>query len=150
MNKKFFLGVGIIFAIFLVLLYFPIQTEIKLVTYDLKVNVTDLRVNNSKILIGISGDPYEMNFGTLPENLSVKKFLDLKNNEKIEALIKLSIDGNISDFIEISDTNFILKNGEEKQVEIFFNGTARKGFYEGNLSIEILTPKYIFLAPFSL
>lgn len=149
MNKKLLvvvcicvIGVGIIISL-------SMQNNIKTVTYNLKANVTELRINNSKMLIGVSNNPDELNFGVLPVNLSIIKLLYLKNNEETKAVVKLAINGNISGFVEVTEECFILESKENKQVKLLFNG-AKKGNYIGKINIDIITPKYAILELFSL
>jgi acyl-coenzyme A synthetase/AMP-(fatty) acid ligase len=63
------------------------QSEISVASYDMKANVTELRINDSKILVGVSNDDYELNFGVLSVNMSVEKFIDFKNNEPKEVVL---------------------------------------------------------------
>jgi len=125
------------------------QTNLNIIKYKLKANVTELRINNSKLLLGISNDPTEFNFGVVPENVTVRKILNLKNNENFDSVIKISISGNISKYIKLENNDFILKSKENKQLMVTFNA-ARIGYYTGEMEIYLITPKYEFLAPLSL
>ena len=147
MKKKLILLAIAIFLIITIVL--STQTNLNIVKYKLKANVTELRINNSKLLLGISNDPTEFNFGIVPENITVKKILNLKNNENFDSLIEIHIDGNISDYIKVEEENFLLKGKENKQIDITFNAT-KIGYYTGEVEVYITTPKYEFLAPLSL
>jgi len=146
-KKPIFVSIVVLFIVVIIVL--ATQTNTNLVKYKLKANVTELRINNSKLLLGISNDPTEFNFGIVPENITVKKILNLKNNENFDSLIEIHIDGNISDYIKVEEENFLLKGKENKQIDITFNAT-KIGYYTGEVEVYITTPKYEFLAPLSL
>lgn len=146
LNKKL---IGLIILVLAILLIFAIQKNLDITVYKLKANVTELRINNSRLLLSISNDPTEFNFGIIPENLTVKKILNLKNNENFDSIIEISISGNISKYIKLENTNFILKSKKSKQLDVIFNAT-KIGYYTGEMKIYIITPKYEFLAPLSL
>ncbi|MGC9310539.1 MAG: hypothetical protein ACP5E4_02325 [Candidatus Aenigmatarchaeota archaeon] len=138
-----------ILAVLAAVLYVASQSVTSSGTYDLKANVTELRLNDSKILIGISNDRDEINFGAVAENMTVKKFLDLQNNEETDAVIRLETSGSISPYVLFPQREFLLKSGEKREVEMRFDG-AKIGYYEGTLAVDIITPKNRLLAPLSL
>ena len=146
-KKPIFVSIIVLFIVVIIVL--AMQTNTNIVKYKLKANVTELRVNDSKLLLGISNDQTEFNFGVVPENITVKKILNLKNNENFDSLIKIYINGDISDYIYVGEENFVLKSKEGKQIEIIFNAT-KIGYYTGEIEVYITTPKYGFLAPLSL
>ncbi len=132
-----------------IILYMSMQNDVKRVEYDLKANVTDIRINDSKMLLGVSNDINELNFGAIPVNVSPQKFLDLKNNEPTQVLIEIHIDGNISEYIGLTDENFILDSGDAKQVGLTFYAT-KKGIYKGKIYVDAIIPTYKSLAFISL
>ena len=143
--KKKIVSIGIIILAITIIVIIATQTNSNIVNYKLKANVTKLRINNSQLLLGISNDQAEFNFGIVPENISVKKVLNLRNNENSDSIIKISIIGNISDYIKVEEENLILKSKENKQIVVTFNAT-NIGYYTGNMKIYITVPKYEFLA----
>jgi hypothetical protein len=141
-----------ILAILLVLavvLFLSMQKDTSVTNYALKGNVTDLRVNDSKIIVGVSNDPNELNFGMVVVNMTVQKFIDLRNTESNEAFVEISKVGNISSFVNVDSESFILGSGENHTVSVTFNGT-QKGYYNGELTVTVETPKYLILSPLSL
>lgn len=133
----------------IIILFMSMQNNVKKIEYNLKANVTDIRINDSKMLLGVSNDVTELNFGSIPVNVSTKKFLDLKNNEPVVSLIEVYTTGNISEYIELTDKSFVLKSGDTKQVGLAFHAT-KKGVYEGKVHINAITPTYKILAFISL
>lgn len=142
-------SIAAIVLVLAVVLFLSMQKDTSVTNYALKGNVTDLRVNDSKIIVGVSNDPNELNFGMVSVNMTVQKFIDLKNTESNDAFVKISKVGNISSFVNVGSENFALGSGENRTVGVIFNGT-QKGYYNGVLTILVETPKYTILSPLSL
>ncbi len=136
-------------VVVIIVLFMSMQNKVNTTEYDLKANVTDIRINNSKMLLGVSNDVTEFNFGSIPVNISTQKFLDLKNNEPIVSLIEIQINGTISDYVELTEDSFVLESGAMKQVGLTFHAT-KKGIYEGKIYIDVVTPTHQSLAFISL
>lgn len=118
-----------------------------IVRYPLRANVTPLRTTDSKIRVGVSIETDELNFGVVSENLTVRKFINLKNNGKVPVKICIPSYGNIKPYIITRKNNFILREGQALEVEIAFNAT-RIGLYSGELDVIAIKPKHPFLANF--
>ncbi|MEA3255769.1 MAG: hypothetical protein U9Q22_08055 [Candidatus Altiarchaeota archaeon] len=118
-----------------------------IVRYPLRANVTPLRIADNKIKVGVSIETDELNFGVVSENLTVRKFINLKNNDKVPVKMCIPSYGNIKPYILLSKNNFILKEGQALEVEIAFNAT-KVGIYSGELDVIAIKPKHPFLANF--
>ena len=118
-----------------------------IVRYPLRANVTPLRIADSKIKVGVSVETDELNFGVVSENLTVRKFINLKNNDKVPVKMCMPSYGNIKQYVLLSKDNFILKEGQAVEVEIAFNAT-KVGLYSGELDVIAIKPKHPFLANF--
>ncbi|MBN2094424.1 MAG: hypothetical protein JW727_00095 [Candidatus Aenigmarchaeota archaeon] len=125
------------------------SAKVQETTYPLKANVTELRLNDSKILIGVSNDADQLDFGVVSVNMSVQKELDIRNFEKVPAKVIISRSGNIAPMVSVSESSIVLSGGETRKVFIEFNATE-KGEYSGVLTMVVRTPKYAILAPLSL
>jgi len=108
-------------------------------------NITYLRVENRTIKVGVSADPDELNFGVVPQNMTVRKFINLRNKD-INVKVCIIPYGSISQFIKIEQNNFIMKTNESREVMIKFSGD-KIGSYNGELDVITKKPKYGFLEP---
>ena len=90
-----------------------------------------------------------LNFGKIPENLTVRKYISLTNQENVKVLVKVKVFGNISKIITPSVEKIILGPGENFQVEITANTTNRcPGFYDGEIDIVVKKPLISYLSFF--
>ncbi|HDH41410.1 MAG TPA: hypothetical protein ENG12_03280 [Candidatus Altiarchaeales archaeon] len=108
-------------------------------------NITYLRVENRTIKVGVSADPDELNFGVVPQNMTVRKFINLRNKD-INVKVCIIPYGSIRQFIKIEQNNFIMKTNESREVMIKFSGD-KIGSYNGELDVITKKPKYGFLEP---
>jgi hypothetical protein len=119
----------------------------EIVRYPTKGNVTPLLRTNKTIKVGVTTQTDELNFGVVPENLTVRKFINLRNNDKIAVKICVLSYGSIKPFIIVRDNDFLLKENDAKEVEIAFNAT-KIGSYRGEIDVVIRKPKYEALEKF--
>ena len=112
--------------------------------YPLKANITEL--NESKLLIGISTDPFDLNFGTIPKGLIVRKYLKISNNDEIPGIGRIYIKGNISKLVSFSSTSLKINAFETKEIEVKLNATDI-GFYNGEIDLVIKKPSTKLLIP---
>ncbi|RLI91815.1 MAG: hypothetical protein DRO89_03235 [Candidatus Altiarchaeales archaeon] len=108
-------------------------------------NITYPRVENRTIKVGVSADPDELNFGVVLQNMTVRKFINLRNKD-INVKVCIIPYGSISQFIKIKQNNFIMKTNESREVMIEFSGD-KIGSYNGELDVITKKPKYGFLEP---
>lgn len=78
-------------------------------------------------------------FGMVVPGSSSNKDIFIKNNYDREVNIEVYVDGEISDFLKISENDFILSKNEEKVVGFLANvpSDAKYGTYEGVVKILI-------------
>ncbi len=113
---------------------FMLKEEIWL--YPLKGIVVEMK--NETIPIGIAGQTYELDFGRIPHNSSVRKTMNMKSDDF--AKVEMYTSGNISPHIILPE-NFYMKS-QEKKITITFNGTEM-GNFTGTLLIKNVIPKNI-------
>ncbi len=116
-----------------------------IVRYPAKGNVTPLMRENRSIRLGIAAETYELNFGSIPQNLTVRKLINLRNNEDVPVKVCVLCYGGIKPLITVDKNNLILKKDEAKEIEIRFNAT-NIGSYTGEVDVVIKKPKYDPLA----
>ena len=104
--------------------------------YPLKGIVVEM--GNETIPIGIAGQTYELNFGRIPHNSSVRKIINMKSDNF--AKVEMYTSGNISSYIILPE-NFYMK-GQEEKIILTFNGTDM-GNFTGTLLIKNIIPKNI-------
>ncbi len=109
--------------------------------YPIKVSIKPLEGNKSRINFGIAGEKYELNFGYMPLNTSSMKFIEIKNENNLPSKIWIRVYGNVTDLVEVNNSNFTLGSGEERKINVLLNAT-KLGNYSGELDIESKTPKY--------
>jgi len=104
--------------------------------YPLKGMVVEMK--NETIPIGIAGQTYELDFGRIPHNSSVRKIINIKSDNF--AKVEMYTSGNISSHILLPE-NFYIK-GQEKKITLTFNGTDM-GNFTGTLLIKNIITKNI-------
>lgn len=102
--------------------------------YPLKGMVVEM--NNDTIPLGIAGQSYELNFGRIPWNSSVRKMLNFGTENFVRTDFHVS--GNISKFV-IMPGNFYLEK-DVGEVTVTFNGTEI-GNFTGTLLVRNIIPK---------
>ena len=94
----------------------------------------DLTVEDTNI-IGMNADADALHFGTVPRKGTSIRRMGIANNQNYPLFVNISIEGDFTDWISISDNNFILQPKESLQVEFkttvpknasfkIYNGTA--------------------------
>ena len=107
--------------------------------YPARGNVTSL--SKSRISVGIASQTYELNFGRIPENLTVRKFIDIANNEEVPVKICILKRGSIGPMLRIREDEFVLEEKGEREVELLFNG-SEVGSYQGEIDVVVRKPRY--------
>jgi len=87
--------------------------------------------------VGITGDPWNVNFGVLQPGINGKRFINVANYKERTYHVKLVSYGNISQMISFSEKDFILYKGDEKKITVFLNSSLSTGFgnYTGEIDI---------------
>ncbi len=106
--------------------------------YTVKGEVINLTYKNIT-KIGISTDPYWLNFGRMVVNkTNITKIIDIKNPLPYSIVVKIVSKGNASPFL-IFPNKVLIKPKEKKSIYVKFY--ARKvGNFTGNLSVKVLYP----------
>jgi len=118
--------------------------KVYIVRYPVQGTIVPFTLENKTLKIGISADRDKLNFGVLPQNLSVRKFLNLKNREDSRARICVRTYGAIRDFVNITGDTFILEKGESREVQLIFGGD-KIGNYTGEIDVITKKVRYNFM-----
>lgn len=118
--------------------------------YPSSVEVIPIKPGEEKLLVGISADPWNLNFGVIPVGKNFgKRFVNLVNLKEKDVKVSLKAYGNISNFVKFSRNNFILHPKENVTVEVgFYAEGAEVGNYTGVIDVTIQKPKYDFIYSF--
>lgn len=123
---------------------FFLQDTIK---YPAECNITPSIEENRTIKMGIATHTYELNFGNVPPNVTVRKIITLENNEPRPVKVKFRVYGDIKPFVSFSEEDVILKPSERREFEVKFD--ARElGYYTGEIDVIVKAPRYDFILPF--
>lgn len=114
--------------------------EKDIVRHPARGNITYLRVENQTVKVAVSADSHELNFGAILENMTVRKFLNLRNKDVNVKICVISY-GSIKHFINTGNNNFIMKTNESAEIMIEFGGD-KIGSYTGEVDVIIKKPKY--------
>jgi hypothetical protein len=72
-------------------------------------------------------------FPEIPQGMVVSRAINISNNSGYSKKIKLKIEG--VSFVSLSDNNFIIKSGENKEIKVLINSSYEVGVYEGKLLV---------------
>lgn len=95
-------------------------------------------VEGSDLTVGLSPyDPERLDFGDLSQGTQGTTTLELENGSRIPLQVSIVATGSIRPFIRISDAFFVLKPGDEKEVEISaaIPTTAEPKEYSGRIRV---------------
>ena len=123
--------------------FFFLQTTIR---YPAKGNVTELKIENQTLSVGVSVETFQLHFGRVPQNLTVRKIITLRNNENVPVKVRLRAFGNISQLIRFSKDELLLQPKKEARIYVIFNAT-KIGWFVGEVDVYLKKPKYRFLVP---
>lgn len=128
-------------------LFFIYQTT----RYPSRVEVTQPPQENEHILIGLSIDPFDLNFGLLqPGGGAGRRTIEALNLQDDDVKIILESYGNISSMVTFDKNNLILKEGEYSEITAILRTTDETlpGNYTGEIDVIVKKPKYKFIYPF--
>jgi hypothetical protein len=102
--------------------------------------------NNGTITAGVSVDSDKLDFGRIQSNLSgITKSLDIAYPFRTGSVkICVIAQGDIKQFLETPNREFIMSSGEKKEVQIRFSGSMI-GNFTGEVDVLAKKPKYGFL-----
>lgn len=119
--------------------------------YPTGVEITKAKPQESKLLIGLSVDSWDLGFGILPSGGNFgKRSLILSNTENRDTKINLKVYGNISPMVSFSKNSFILSGNESATIDVFCRTTETtlEGNYTGEIDVVVKSPKYKFMYNF--
>lgn len=111
------------------------------VRYPAKAAIIPMDPMNSTMRLGISPETYELNFGIMPPNITVRKFINLQNNENSRVKICVITYGDIKPMVSIKESDIIMDGGGSSTVEVAFNASMI-GNYAGEINVISRKPKY--------
>jgi len=103
-------------------LFFVYET----VKYPSNVEIIKLE-NKSNITLGITGEPWNLNFGVIPVGIESRRFINLANKNEEIFRVEIYLYGNISPMVSFDRNNFILRKGDEVKVTALLNSTLSGG-----------------------
>ena len=118
--------------------------------YPSRVEIAKAELAKEKITIGLTVDPWNLDFGMIPEGKNFgTRFINLANLKEKDAKISFKVYGNISPFVKFNKNDFILHPNENLTVEVSFHAEGAKiGNYSGEIDVIVQRPKYDFLYAF--
>jgi len=113
----------------------------QIIRYPAKANVSILNISDKNIKIGVAPQTYELNFGNVPQNITVRKFIQFANNENVPVKVCFVARGSISPLVKSTEgREMILQSQQQREIEITFNSTE-VGLYNGEMDIVIRKPE---------
>jgi len=83
--------------------------------------------NKSNITLGMTNDPWNLNFGVIPVGIESRRFINLANKNEEIFKVEIHAYGNISPIVSFDRNNFILHKGEEMKVTTLLNSSLSNG-----------------------
>ena len=122
--------IAVIIFILCILLYSNLIDFIS--TYETREIYAQVVISNG---FGVAINGTSLIFGMIPQGGTSRKEIMLENNYKEDARFKIYIEGNISDFLIVSENNFILKPNETKTLTFTTHppNNAGLGTYDGKV-----------------
>jgi hypothetical protein len=113
-------------------LFFVYET----VRYPSNVEIIKLE-SKSNFTLGLTNEPWNLNFGVIPIGILSKRFINLANRKEEIYKVEIHAYGNISPMVSFDRNNFILKKDDEVKVTAMLNSTLSKetGKYYGEIDI---------------
>lgn len=97
-----------------------------------KIHSTIKIVDSKYKLIGLNADKNNLSFGEVSPFSTVKRSININNDKK--TLVRVSMEGNFSDWVEINPSEIKLKANQSEEILFTVNvpGNASQGYYIGN------------------
>lgn len=110
--------------------------EYETVKYPSNVEIIKLE-NKSNITLGMTNDPWNLNFGVIPVGIESQRFVNIANKNEEIYKVEIHVYGNISPMVSFDKNNFILRKGDEVKVTVLLNSTLSKetGKFMGEIDI---------------
>jgi hypothetical protein len=92
---------------------------------------------NKSILIGLTADPWNVNFGILHPSYESRRFINVANYKDQPYHVKFVCYGNICPMISFSRNDFVLHKGDELQVSVILqtSSSTKLGNYTGEVDV---------------
>jgi len=89
--------------------------------------------------IGFSESIESLNFGNAPPGSTIIKSIDIENTKPYDVNVKITLSGNISKSITVSENNFLINTNEKKKVNFTLTTipSTRQGNYTGTATVFI-------------
>jgi len=135
-KKKLVISI-VLFVIILLLGIFLFSSLIDYVSVLEKQKLYARVIVSDKIGIDINGSA--LIFGSVVPGGSASRGLDIRNDHNQEVQIEIYIKGDISDFMKVSENDFILVRGESRKVEfsVAVPRGVEYGVYEGEVIVVV-------------
>jgi len=137
LNKKNVLVIFLIVIIFLLSIFLYSNILDYISVYETKEIYAEVKVSDR---YGFEINDSSLKFGMIPPGNSASKDISLENIYGKEVKIKIYTEGEIGDFITISENDFILKKDEKKQIgfSVVIPLEAEYGIYTGNVTVVVM------------
>jgi hypothetical protein len=113
-----------------------------IVRYAVKVNVTALDLSNRNITVGVASQTDELNFGNLPQNITMRKFLVLNNSENVPVKLCIVKRGDAAGNLHVAQGDSMIIPGKGRlELELNFNAT-QVGPYRGEIDLVVRKPRH--------
>lgn len=132
-NKKFLIGLIIVFLIIDFILIYPLFLTQNLVVHEMDVYVTDQNED------ALNADSDKIHFGILSNSsYSAYRVFSVKNPYNFDVKVKLWAEGEMVERISYEYNDFILASNETKELKIVYNKANQEvGYYQGKTYVHI-------------
>lgn len=132
---KLWMGVAVCIGILIGVLLFFTNNVVFVQDHKLDMNVIE-----HKGQIGFNLDEDAIHFGTVQQDGVGLRDFNLTHGQDEPLRVKIRVKGNITKFLNISETDFVLEKGEIKQINLTIKTpmSAKIGYYEGDMRVTFL------------
>ncbi len=119
------------------------------IKYPTNVSIIKL-MDKSNITVGMTVDPWNLNFGVVPIGVESRRFINLANYKEENYKVEIHAYGNISPMISFDRNNIILHKNDELKITVSLNSTLSTeiGNFTGEIDIVSKGAKFSFLEVF--
>jgi len=127
-----------------VILLAVLSTGVTSLEYRFKMHADVLNFSENNITkLGVSVDSDKLEFGIVPIGGNVTKVVEIESSSKNPAKAIITIDGNITPYIE-TEREVYMEGGERLKLYVKFVG-SEEGNYTGIMKIKLFVAKYKFM-----
>jgi len=108
----------------------------EIIKYPSNVEIIQTEPNKS-VLVGITADPWNINFGILHPSYGGKRIINIANYKDQPYHVRLVVYGNISSMVSFSKDDLVLHKGDEVQISVLLNtsSSTKPGNYTGEIDV---------------